>query len=85
MKTKLYLSLFCVAFFWGTTFLAIRIGVETIPPFILAGIRNFISGFIILGYLVYQKKLERVNARQFMQALILSIMMIVLLMVVEIV
>lgn len=78
MKTKLYLSLFCVAFFWGTTFLAIRIGVETIPPFILAGIRNFISGFIILGYLVYQKKLERVNARQFMRALILSIMMIVL-------
>jgi len=78
LKTKLYLSLFCVAFFWGTTFLAIRIGVETIPPFILAGIRNFISGFIILGYLVYQKKLERVNARQFMRALILSIMMIVL-------
>lgn len=78
MKTKLYLALFCVAFFWGTTFLGIRIGVETIPPFILAGIRNFISGFIILGYLIYQKQLESINARQFARAFILSVMMIVL-------
>jgi len=78
LKSKLYLALFCVAFFWGTTFLGIRIGVETIPPFILAGIRNFISGFIILGYLIYQKKLESINARQFLRAFILSVMMIVL-------
>lgn len=78
MKTKLYLALFCVAFFWGTTFLGIRIGVETIPPFVLAGIRNIISGSIIFCYLLFQKKLERVNARQFLRAFILSILMIVL-------
>lgn len=78
MKTKLYLAVFCVGFFWGTTFLGIRIGVETIPPFILAGIRNFISGAIIFCYLAYQKKLERVNPRQFLRAFILSILMIVL-------
>lgn len=78
MKTKLYLAFFCVAFFWGTTFLAIRVGVETIPPFILAGIRNLISGSIIFIYLLSQKKLERVNLRQFMQAFLLSILMIVL-------
>ncbi|TBX69500.1 permease [Flavobacterium silvisoli] len=78
MKSKIYLSLFCVAFFWGTTFLGIRIGVETIPPFILAGIRNLISGFIILGYLIYQKRLEPINPGQFMRAFVLSVMMIVL-------
>lgn len=78
MKTKLYLALFCVAFFWGTTFLAIRVGVETIPPFILAGIRNLISGSIIFCYLLSQKKLEKVNPRQFLRAFILSILMIVL-------
>ena len=78
MNTKLYLALFCVAFFWGTTFLGIRIGVETIPPFLLAGIRNFISGFIILFYLISQKKLERVNLNQFSRALLVSILMIVL-------
>lgn len=78
MKTKLYLALFCVAFFWGTTFLGIRIGVETIPPFILAGIRNLISGAIIFFYLFSQKKLEKVSPRQFLRAFILSILMIVL-------
>lgn len=78
MKTKLYLALFCVAFFWGTTFLGIRIGVETIPPFILAGIRNLISGTIIFCYLLSQKKLEKVSLPQFFRAFVLSILMIVL-------
>ena len=67
-----------MAFFWGTTFLAIRVGVETIPPFLLAGIRNLISGSIIFIYLLSQKKLERVNPRPFLQAFVLSILMIVL-------
>ena len=78
MKTKLYLALFCVGFFWGTTFLGIRIGVETIPPFLLAGIRNLISGSIIFFYLFSQKKLERVNSRQFLRAFVLALLMIVL-------
>lgn len=78
MKTKLYVALFCVAFFWGTTFLAIRIGVETIPPFILAGIRNLISGSIIFIYLLSQKKLERINQHQLARAFVLALLMIVL-------
>ena len=78
MKTKLYLALLCVGFFWGTTFLAIRVGVETIPPFLIAGIRNLISGTIIFLYLFSQKKLERINLRQFFRAFILSLLMIVL-------
>lgn len=78
MKTKLYVSLFCVAFFWGTTFLGIRIGIETIPPFLVAGIRNLLSGFIIFFYLLSQRKLEPINPRQFLRASILAIMMIVL-------
>lgn len=77
MKTKLYLALFCVAFFWGTTFLGIRIGIETIPPFLLAGIRNLISGLIIFIYLVYLRKLEPINLKQFFRAFILAMLMIV--------
>ena len=78
MKTKLYLALFCVGFFWGTTFLGIRIGVETIPPFLLAGIRNLISGLLIFCYLVYLGKLEKVSSKQFLRAFVLSVLMIVL-------
>jgi drug/metabolite transporter (DMT)-like permease len=33
---------------WGSTYLAIRIGVQSIPPFLLAGARSFIAGGILL-------------------------------------
>ena len=78
MKTKLYLSVFCVAFFWGTTFLGIRIAVETIPPFVVAGARNLMAGSIILLYLIYIGKLEWMTLRQLLRALMLSVLMIVL-------
>ena len=78
MKTKLYLSIFCVAFFWGTTFLGIRIAVETIPPFVVAGTRNLLAGSLILVYLICIRKLELMSARQLLRAFILSILMIVL-------
>jgi drug/metabolite transporter (DMT)-like permease len=36
---------------WGSTYLAIRVGVETIPPFLLAGIRHLTAGALLLGWL----------------------------------
>lgn len=33
---------------WGSTYLAIRVGVRTIPPFTLAAIRYFIAGAILV-------------------------------------
>jgi drug/metabolite transporter (DMT)-like permease len=32
---------------WGSTYLAIRVGVETIPPLLLAGVRYVIAGLIL--------------------------------------
>ncbi len=39
-----------VAIFWGTTFLAIRVGVESMPPFLMAGFRHFTAGLLICSY-----------------------------------
>jgi drug/metabolite transporter (DMT)-like permease len=39
-----------VAIFWGTTFLAIRIGVQSMPPFLMAGMRHFTAGILICSY-----------------------------------
>ena len=33
----------CIYLIWGSTFLAIRWGVETIPPFVLAGSRLLLT------------------------------------------
>jgi len=49
-KLNAWLAYAAVAIFWGTTFLAIRIGVETFPPFLMAGFRHSIGGIIICSY-----------------------------------
>jgi drug/metabolite transporter (DMT)-like permease len=50
---KAYLALAIVCFFWGTTYLAIRIGVQFVPGFMMAGIRNIIAGLITCSYFVF--------------------------------
>lgn len=75
---KLLFALFSVALFWGTTFLAIRIGVETIPPLLVTGLRNVIAGTILLSYLLYFKKLEKMDWHRLRRNMIIAIMMIVL-------
>ncbi len=43
-----YVALAAVCFFWGTTYLGIRISLETIPPALMLGIRYVISGGVLL-------------------------------------
>jgi drug/metabolite transporter (DMT)-like permease len=39
-----------IYFVWGSTFYAIRVGVQEVPPFLLAGIRFLISGAALYGW-----------------------------------
>jgi drug/metabolite transporter (DMT)-like permease len=47
MKTKLWLALLALYIVWGSTYLAILFAVETIPPFLSAGMRFLVSGGIL--------------------------------------
>ena len=47
MKTKTWLALLSLYIIWGSTYLAIFFVVETIPPFISAGLRFLISGLVL--------------------------------------
>ncbi len=49
-----WLAYAAVAIFWGTTFFAIRIGVETFPPFLMAGFRHSIGGILICTYFYFK-------------------------------
>ncbi len=53
---KAYLALAYVCFIWGTTYMAIRIGVMHYPPFLFAGTRQAISGLILGGFALYMNK-----------------------------
>lgn len=48
MKTKTWLALLSLYIVWGSTYLAIKFAVETIPPFFHAGLRFLISGLILV-------------------------------------
>ena len=39
-----------VCFFWGTTYLAIRVGVESLPPALFGGVRFLLAGSILFIY-----------------------------------
>ncbi|MDX9991038.1 MAG: EamA family transporter [Anaerolineales bacterium] len=50
MKTKVWAAMLAIYIIWGSTYLAIRFTIESIPPFLQAGMRFFISAIVILGW-----------------------------------
>ncbi len=54
MKTLVLLAFAAVYVIWGSTYLAIRVGIESFPPFILAGIRHVTAGLVL--YAVFRRK-----------------------------
>lgn len=53
-KTLLIIvALFCTYFIWGSTYLAIRFGIESFPPFLMAGVRFTVAGLILFTIMRY--------------------------------
>jgi drug/metabolite transporter (DMT)-like permease len=50
LAIKLALAFVAIYVIWGSTYLAIRYAVETIPPLVVAGIRHSIAGGIMLTW-----------------------------------
>ncbi len=54
-NTRAYLALASIYIVWGTTYLAIRIGVESLPPVLFTGLRWLAAGPIMLLLLLLKK------------------------------
>src|SRR5438876_4017331 len=50
MRIQAILAFLIIYIVWGSTFLAIRYAVETIPPFLTAATRHWIAGAILLAW-----------------------------------
>ena len=48
---KVLLAFAIIYFVWGSTFLAIRVGVREVPPFLLAGMRFVVAGGVLYGWM----------------------------------
>ena len=56
-QTKAYLALVFICVAWGTTYLAIRVGIRHYPVFLFAGVRQAAAGIILMiGALVINKQ-----------------------------
>jgi drug/metabolite transporter (DMT)-like permease len=71
------IALCFVCFFWGTTWIASKEGVKHMPALQLAGIRQFIGGFLYVCYFLF-KKTPWPKGKQWQTILILSILNFVL-------
>jgi drug/metabolite transporter (DMT)-like permease len=47
-KFRAYLALVAVWFFWGTTYLGIRMSLEAFPPILLVSLRFLLSGMVMM-------------------------------------
>jgi drug/metabolite transporter (DMT)-like permease len=66
-----------IYFVWGSTFLAIRIGVSEVPPLLLAAMRFLVAGLVLFGWMI--GKGERWPAkRQWMSLSLLALLIFVI-------
>ncbi len=49
-RTKVIVAFALVYIFWGSTYLGIRIAVESVPPVLMAGLRFFTAGVLLLAF-----------------------------------
>src|SRR2546425_6048200 len=49
LRGKPLIAYLVVCVFWGSTYLAIRVGVSVLPPFLFAGLRFLVAGVLLLG------------------------------------
>ncbi len=48
---KILLAYAIIYFVWGSTYLAIRVGVREMPPFLMAGLRFTVAGLALYGWM----------------------------------
>lgn len=67
-----------MAIIWGTTFLGIRISVETIPGWFVAGIRQMIAAFLLIFVLIFKKELKWIGWKNLKIQIVFSLLMLVI-------
>lgn len=73
---KTLLAFAIIYLVWGSTFLAIRIGVREVPPFLLAAMRFLVAGLVLCGWTIARGE-RSPRAREWMSAFILAVLIFV--------
>ncbi len=74
-QTLIILALLALYIIWGSTYLAMRFAVETIPPFMMTSARFLVAGSLMLAW-VYSRERKIPTRKQTRNAVILGAMML---------
>ena len=73
---KTLLAFAIIYLVWGSTYLAIRVGVREVPPFLLAAMRVLVAGIVLYGWLMVQGE-RSPSGRQWLSACVPGILIFV--------
>lgn len=74
--TKAYLAIAFLSVAWGTTYLAIRVGVEHYPAFLFAGLRQVIAGTLLGLFALIAYKKADLSAKVVLTNMLIGFLMI---------
>jgi drug/metabolite transporter (DMT)-like permease len=74
---KFLLAFAIIYFVWGSTYLAIRVGVREFPPFLMAALRFSVAGMVLYGWMI-ARGARPPSWRQWMGICLLAILFFVL-------
>jgi len=70
---KTLLAFAIIYFVWGSTFLAIRVGVHEVPPLLFAAMRFLVAGLVLFGWMIARGE-PSPTRRQWMSVLLLALL-----------
>jgi drug/metabolite transporter (DMT)-like permease len=75
-RGKTLVAFAIIYFVWGSTFLAIRIGVHEVPPFLLCAMRFLAAGTALFGWMIARGE-RNPSAREWMSIVLLAFLIFV--------
>ncbi len=73
---KTLLAFAIIYFVWGSTFLAIRVGVHEVPPLLFAAMRFLVAGVVLYGWMIARGE-RSPSARQWTSVSLLAVLIFV--------
>ncbi|TML49707.1 MAG: EamA family transporter, partial [Actinobacteria bacterium] len=75
---NVWLALGVIYFVWGSTYLGIKIAVETLPPLLTAGTRFLTAGLILVLILALRGRSLRISSRELLSSALVGLLLLTL-------
>lgn len=74
-RARLTIAFGLVYLLWGSTFLAMRFGIRTIPPLVMASLRHLVAGVVLIGFTASRTR-HRPTRAEWLHASIVGVLLL---------